>query len=126
MIAAELEFREWKVRCYEASIEQLAQYEEDLRLQKLEEERQAALQLERERKHRIATLLRQATNMQKADSIRSLVSEVLAGKSGVDEATDAARLAEWASWAKGIADELDPRLLSSNALMASLATTENQ
>ena len=49
MIAAELEFREWKVRCREASIKQLAQYEEDLRLQKLELERQTALQLEREK-----------------------------------------------------------------------------
>lgn len=120
-MAAELELREWKVRCHEASIEKLAQYEEDLRLQKLEEERQTALRLERERKHRIATLLRQATNMQKADSIRSLVSQVLAGKSGVQEATDGARLDEWASWANGIADDLDPRLLSSNALMNSLA-----
>ncbi len=124
MMAAELEFREWKVRCHEASIKQLAQYEEDLRLQKLEEERQAALRLERERKHRIETLLLQATNMQKADSIRSLVAEVLAGKSGVEEATDGTQLAEWASWASGIADDLDPRLLSPDALMETLAVAE--
>ena len=59
--------------------------------------------------------------MQKADSIRRLVAEVLASKSGADEAIDAARLSEWASWASGIANELDPRLLSANALMESLA-----
>jgi hypothetical protein len=122
MMAAELKLREWKVRCHEASIEQIAQYEEDLRLQKLEEERQTALRIERERRHRIATLLRLATHMQKADSIRSLVAEVLAGKSGSDEASDGAQLAECASWASGIANELDPRLLSAKSLMASLAS----
>jgi len=126
MVGAELRLRAWEVQRHESSVLELARYEEALHLQKLEAKTQATLKREREAKLRIATLLRQATNMQEADSIRSLVSAVLSGKSDTAASVDRVRLSEWEKWANGIADQIDPRLLSPDALMTSMTDVEAQ
>ena len=87
------------------------------RLRELEAQKQAALRREQERQRQIKLLLTLAENLQKADTIRRLVDTLMANQNERANDRESVSLSNWEKWARGIADDLDPRLLTLSELL---------
>lgn len=106
LVLAEMRYRAGQLRHRDWLIEQRQRQEaEALRLQR-EAERKKAEELARIEKARLDHLLGLADRLRKSDEIRVLVA-AMCGDEKVSPGLDT-----WRAWALGVADRLDPRLLT--------------
>lgn len=113
IIAAELQLRALVQQQYDWQIKYRAELIERKRLALLEHQRIQQETIEQAKQTKIRKLLADAQSLHQAETIRAYVAKVQEQKSGD------VQISEWAEWALGVADNLDPVLNCSNMFMVS-------
>lgn len=106
LVAGEEQYREWRIRQHEWMVQRKAELQEEERQRILEQERRAREALEAEERARVERLLSEAMALQKADTIRNYVAEVIERASLME--TPQSGVKRWAAWALAQADRIDP------------------
>lgn len=104
LVRGEMQYRSDVAQDRQWMLEEKARREAEARRQRLEAERREAERVERLERARCDHLLKLADRLRTSEDIRALVAAVLTPENG-------SRLSEWRTWALGVADRLDPRLL---------------
>lgn len=107
VLTAEIQLRESAVHLHKWRIERKAALEEDIRKQKLEQERRDSERAQQLNEARIERLLQAASDHRKAQEIRAYV-ESWASRLDPSEPGQADEYRAWANWAFSQADRIDP------------------
>lgn len=106
VLTGEMNYRAWVIHQHEWLIKHREDLLEAKRLRIIAEEKAAQERKERQERERIEQLLSEADSLIRAEKIRDYVEKVLANAENIDTNND--KIQEWAAWALGQADRIDP------------------
>jgi hypothetical protein len=122
MLYAEHSYRSWAVEGYNRSVQERDRRAEEA-LKKLEEARRLAEERRQaEIRKQQEWLLKQATNLQFSDTIRTLVTAIQARPQRDGSEAEVALTKDWVAWATEHADRIDPRLAPIEQVFGSFRT----